>query len=299
LIIFFCFFLSVSAVQAESGLVRIAENVYSYVDVKEASAANSFGANAGIIIGDSGIAVIDTLVSAREAKRFIKDIRAITEKPVKYVINTHYHLDHTFGNAEFAQLGAAIIAHAYCGDAMRKNTEEVLKNAGNFGLTPEDMEGTEIAYPDITFTDRMRLDLGNVSVELIHIAPSHSNGSIIVYLPAEKLAFSGDIIFTDFHPFMLDGDIQGWVRTLDYLMSLDADRIIPGHGQVSGKKDILDFKNYIIAFDEKARELAAGNNDVETMLTTLRKSIPARSRGEGFIEANFLGRYLKRVDVKN
>lgn len=76
-------------------------------------------------------------------------------------------------------------------------------------LTPEDMAGTEIAYPEITFADRLRLELGDVGVELIYIAPSHSKGSILVSLPQEKVVFSGDILFTDFHPYMWDGDIAG------------------------------------------------------------------------------------------
>src|SRR5512140_3087910 len=77
---------------AEGGLTRIADNVYSYVDVKGATPQNSFGANAGIVIGKNGILVVDTLISSKEAKRFLQDIRKVSDKPIKYVINTHYHL---------------------------------------------------------------------------------------------------------------------------------------------------------------------------------------------------------------
>lgn len=101
-------------VSAQEALTKIADNVYSYVDVKNSSPSNSFGTNAGIIIGKDGIVVIDTLVSSKEAKRFIKDIRAVSDKPIKYVVNTHYHLDHTFGNSEFVKLGATVISHINC-----------------------------------------------------------------------------------------------------------------------------------------------------------------------------------------
>ncbi len=288
-----CFFLLVQTVNAENGLVHMTDHVYAYVDVQEASAANSFGANAGIIIGEKGIAVIDTLISAKEAKRFIQDIRKISDKPIIYVVNTHYHLDHSFGNAEFAKLGAKIVAHANCADEMRQKAAGALANAGDYGLTPEDMVGTEIAYPEITFTDRLQLELGDVGVELIYIAPSHSKGSILVSLPQEKVVFSGDILFTDFHPYMGEGDIAGWQQNLDFLAALEEDKIIPGHGPLSGRKDVTDMKAYITAFDKKAGELAAGSGKLEDIVAEMKKSLPARKQGEWLIGANIQSKYLK------
>ena len=282
---------------AEDGLVRITDNVYSYVDIEDTSAANSFGANAGIIIGKKGIAVIDTLVSAKEAKGFLQDIRKISDKPILYVINTHYHLDHSFGNAVFSKLGAAIVAHKNCSDEMRLKAADGLAGAKNYGLSPEDMAGTEIAYPDITFTGGMRLDLGGVEVELIYFKPSHSKGSILVHVPTEKTVFAGDILFTDFHPYMADGDITGWRQTLDFLASLEADKIIPGHGPLSGKKDVADMKAYITAFDKKANELTKrGSGKLENIVIEMKKNLPVKKRGEWIIGANIQGRYLKAAE---
>ena len=287
-----CFFLFTHAAFAENGLTRITEHVYSYIGVKEASPANSFGANAGLIIGEQGLAVIDTLVSAREAERFIRDIRKISDKPILYVINTHYHLDHTFGNSEFAKLGATIVCQTNCAAEMRLKAADGLANAKLYGLTPEDMAGTEISYPAITFTDRMGLDLGGLEVDLIYVAPSHSKGSILVYLPAEKVVFAGDTLFTDFHPYMGDGDVKAWKKTLDLLATLDADKIIPGHGPLSGKEDVADMKNYITAFDKKARELATGGHELEYIVTELKKSLPIKTQGEWLIQANVQAKYL-------
>jgi len=146
---------------AQQALTKIADDVYSYVDVKNSSPANSFGANAGIIIGKDGIVVIDTLVSSKEAKRFIKDIRAVSDKPIKYVINTHYHLDHTFGNSEFVKLGATVVSHKICKNNLKDRGEGALQNSKDYGLTEEDMEGTEIVYPVLNFQDRMEIDAGN------------------------------------------------------------------------------------------------------------------------------------------
>jgi cyclase len=275
------------------GLTKIADNVYSYVAVKNGGPANSFAANAGIIIGRDAIAVVDTLISAKEAQRFIRDIRKVSDKPIRYVINTHYHLDHTFGNAEFAKLGAVIVSHAECRKNMLKSSEDTLKNAKDHGLTPEQMAGTKIAYPALTFTDRMAIDLDGHEIELIYLGPSHTNDSILVLVPDKKVLFAGDMLFTDFHPFIADGDIPGWVKNLDSIAALDVEKIIPGHGPLSGKKDIADMRSYIIAFDEKAHELAAKGVDVEAMAAELKKQLPARADAEWMIPYNLKMKYLK------
>ncbi len=294
----FCFvFMSVvlcSGAFAQEGLTKIADNVYSYVDEKNGSAANSFAANAGIIVGKDGIVVVDTLISAKQAQRFIKDIRKISCKPILYVIDTHYHLDHTFGNAEFAKLGAVIVAHANCRQNMLKSAEGTLKNSKEYGLTPEQMEGTSIAYPNLTFTDRMSIDLGDESVELIYVAPSHTTGNILISIPDKKVLFTGDNLFTDFHPYLADSDIPGWIKNLDYIETLDVDRIIPGHGPISDKKDICEMKNYLIAFDTKAKELAAHSNDPKAISAEMLKSLPVRAQGEWMIPVNIQMKYLKK-----
>jgi len=277
---------------AGQGLTKIADNVYSYVDVKNAAGGNSFAANAGIVVGTDGILVIDTLISAKEAKRFLADIRKVSPKPIRYVVNTHYHLDHAFGNGEFAKAGGTIIAH----QADRKNLEQkgegVLKSAGEFGLTPEDMRGTEIALPALTFTDWMTVYLGDEKVELIYVGPSHTEGSVLVYLPERKILFTGDILFTDFHPYMGEGDLAGWIRNLDYILSLDVKTIIPGHGPISGKKDVEKMKEYLVAFDKKAKELAAKTGDAEKIAAELKKTLPPRSQGDFLIPSNVREKYL-------
>jgi len=282
------------AAPAMAELARVADNVYSYVGEKDASPAHSFAANAGIVIGRDGILVVDTLISAKEGERFLADIRKISDKPIKYVVNTHTHLDHAFGNCVFSKIGATVISHT----ADRKMLEQVgadtLKNIANFGLKPEDMAGTEIVYPTLTFSDRMQIDLGGETVELVRVAPSHTEGSVIVYLPARKLIFAGDILFTDFHPYLADGDIPGWTKTLDALLAMDVERIIPGHGPLSTKKDLREMKEYLLLFDAKARELAAESKDVDAMAAEMKKVLPKRSLADWMIAFNLKSRYLQK-----
>jgi len=276
------------------GLTKIADNVYSYVGEKDGSPAHSFAANAGIIIGRDGVLVVDTLISAKEATRFLADIRAVTDKPIKYVVNTHTHLDHAFGNCVFAKLGATVISHIADRDYLAKAGADTLKNIRNFGLKPEEMTGTEIVLPSIAFADRMEIDLGGVSVVLLRVAPSHTGGSLVVLVPSQKLLFAGDVLFTDFHPFLADGDITGWITTIDALLVMDEEKIVPGHGPLSTKKDLQEMKDYLLQFDGKAKELAAKSQDGEAIAVELLKVLPKRAMGEWMVAFNVKSRYLAK-----
>lgn len=292
---FMLLFLVVSLMSSQTAfaeLTKLTDNVYSYVGVKDASPANSFAANAGIVIGRDAVLVVDTLISAKEGERFLADIRKVTNKPIKYVVNTHGHLDHAFGNCVFARLGAIVISHTADRAMLERIGADTLKNIGNFGLKPEDMVGTEIVYPVISFSDRMQIDLGGETVELIRVAPSHTEGSVVVHIPSKKLLFAGDILFTDFHPYMADGDINGWSKTIDALLLMDVERIIPGHGPLSTKKDLREMKEYLLLFDSKARKLVAASQDVNAIVAELKKSLPPRSMADWMIGYNLKSRYL-------
>lgn len=292
---FMLLFLVVSLMSSQTAfaeLTKLTDNVYSYVGVKDASPANSFAANAGIVIGRDAVLVVDTLISAKEGERFLADIRKVTNKPIKYVVNTHGHLDHAFGNCVFARLGAIVISHTADRAMLERIGADTLKNIGNFGLKPEDMVGTEIVYPVISFSDRMQIDLGGETVELIRVAPSHTEGSVVVHIPSKKLLFAGDILFTDFHPYMADGDINGWSKTIDALLLMDVERIIPGHGPLSTKKDLREMKEYLLLFDSKARKLVAASQDVNAIVAELKKSLPSRSMADWMIGYNLKSRYL-------
>jgi len=152
--------LTLLAPSAHADLVKLADNIYSYIGEKDSSPTHSFAANAGIVIGRDGVLVVDTLISAREGERFLADIREVTDKLIRYVVNTHTHPDHAFGNCVFTRLGATVISHDADRALLARTGADTLKNIGNFGLKPEDMTGTTIALPTMTFSDRMTIDLG-------------------------------------------------------------------------------------------------------------------------------------------
>ena len=289
-------FLFVGVSCAADGLQKVSDHVYAYAGTINPSPANSFGANAGIVIGDKGILVVDTLGSAKGARKFIEDIKRISDKPVRYVVDTHSHFDHTFGNSEFAAIHAVICAQTSCPINMNKTLPLVIKNAKDYGITDEEAKAIKIAYPDVTSPEMMRIDLGNVSVDMLFMAPSHTDDSVMVFIPRDKVLFSGDVLFTDYYPYMGDGDITGWVKTLDFIKSVPVDKIIPGHGPVSAKKNVVEMKDYILAFDQQAKELCAKSNDIEAIFVELKKSLPARSQADFLIKGSIQAKYLQ---VKN
>lgn len=281
-----------NALAAEK-LTEIAADVFAYVDTRNMSAQNSFGANAGIIIGRDGILVVDTLISSREAQRFLKDIRLISDKPIRYVVNTHHHLDHAFGNGDFARQGAVVISQLNDAANLKIHGQAALGNAGEYGLTPQEMEGTEIVLPALAFGDRLDIDLGDRTVQLLYTGVSHTEGSILVYLPESKILFAGDILFTGYHPYLGEGNIEEWVKVLDRIAAMDADKIIPGHGPVSTKKDVRDMREYLIAFDKKARELTATSRDAGQVAAEMGKILPPKAEGEGLIRMSIERKYLR------
>jgi cyclase len=280
------------AVHADQGLQRISDSVYSYAGVQGAAASNSFGANAGIIIGQDYLVAVDSLMSAREAQRFMKDIRKISKKPVKFLIDTHGHLDHTLGNSEFAKHGAIIISQENDQKNMQKAGAGMLQYAKQSGLTDQDLKGTRLAYPTLTFKERLTLDLGNKKIEIHYPGPSHTTGSVLVYVPQEKVLFTGDILFTDFHPFLGEANIEGWEKVLDAIMAMDVEKIIPGHGPISSKKDVAEMKSYLSVFDQKAKELTAQSQDLNFIAAEMKKSLPPRAQLDSLIARNIQMKYL-------
>lgn len=289
--VFFSFLAFGQVVFAESGLTRIADGVYSYIDEKNPAPSRSFGANAGIIIGKEGIVVVDTLISSKEAQRFISDIKAVSDKPIKYVVNTHEHLDHSLGNADFIKLGAAVVSHVNCKKNAEAAAPTILQKAKNYGLTDELMLGTKIAEASLSFNNKMEIDLGDRKVELIYAGQSHTNGSILVYVPDTKTLFAGDILFTNFHPNMMDADVKSWISVLDYISAMDAVSIIPGHGPLSTKKDIHEMKQYLMTCEKIGGELYAEGKDANFIAAEILKAVPKRQFFEMFVAGNVAAKY--------
>lgn len=283
-------------------LQKISDHVYAYVGITNASpSANSFGANAGLVVGKDAALVIDTLVSAKDAKRFLSDIKKVTDKPVKYVVNTHYHLDHSWGNDVFAKKGAVVIAHENSRLAMQKMEDPTL-HPENFGMTAKDIKGTVLKAPDVTFRDSLQIDLGGITVELNYPGETHTNGSIFAAIPQDSVLFLGDALFTGYHPFIGEGNYKSWKKILTDLEKTTFKILVPGHGPLSTIEDVKAMKTYITEFDAKAKKLCKNKKpeDVSKISEELLKELPDQKRTEmpALIQMNLNVRYLKSVEEK-
>jgi cyclase len=216
---------------------------------------------------------------------------------IKYVVNTHFHLDHTWGNCEFVRQGAVVIGHENLRLTAAKTRNDI-KNATNFGLTAEDMEGTVESIATITFKDTLLIDLGGVTARLTYMGHTHTNDGIVALIEPDGVLFTGDILFVGYHPSMTYADITGWLKALEELKTTKAEIVVPGHGPVSTVKDINDMAVYLSEFDRLARQLCEGKTraDAPAIARELLKKLPEQKRTElkAAVEANLRVKFLTK-----
>jgi cyclase len=236
-------------------LEEVSAGVYAYIQLDGSWFLN----NAGFIVAPDGVIVIDSTGTEARARAFRAALEATTPLPVRILINTHSHGDHTYGNFVFAP-DAAIIGHERCrrdviagGPPARSRLFPGL-DFGEIAVTP----------PFVTFEERLKVYAGDLEVELVYVAPAHTNSDAVAWIPERRLLFTGDIIFNGGTPFAMAGSIAGWLEALDRLRALDPERIVPGHGPVCGPEAIDAVSAYLRFVQEAAAEgLRAGKEPLE------------------------------------
>jgi glyoxylase-like metal-dependent hydrolase (beta-lactamase superfamily II) len=199
------------------------------------------GANTlAVRVTNDGVILVDDMFE-QNYEQIVALIRSVTDKPVKYVISTHHHGDHTGGNVRFLGASAQIIGH--------KNARAAMTRAA----------APQPGPPPITFTTEAAVHLGGAEVQLFHVGPGHTNGDAIVYFPDLRAMATGDLFVVLPRVPTIDyangGTTLGWVPTLDNVLKFDFDAAIPGHGPVSSRADVQRFRDKIVTLQTRTREL--------------------------------------------
>lgn len=196
----------------------------------------SYGTNCVAVIGSEGVLVVDPLIAPVFARDVAAAIRRRTSTPVRRVALTHHHTDHTWGAAVFAADGAAVIAHRACRERMADDHPALLESRRRQSELAELFADATLALPDITYDEALVLYLGDVEVELWHSGWGHTPGDTFLFLPEQRVAICGDLVFAGYHYNYEDASIPGVRQGLKALGSLDADVFIPGHGSTGGSE---------------------------------------------------------------
>ena len=197
----------------KTGTIEVAENVYAFI--QENCATNS-----GFIVGDEGVMVIDSLMTPSLAGQVRTAVRNVTKSPIRYLINTHFHGDHVFGNQYFQP--APIVAHNNCRIELEEKFDaNMARYRQRAELIPE-LDQIKMTLPDVTFDDSMTIMLGDKEIQLKYYGRAHSNSDITIYLPGDKLLFIGDLAVNHTLPAFPDGHITKWIDVMQEVSLIDA-----------------------------------------------------------------------------
>lgn len=258
-----------SHAQAESGLPftlkPLGRGVYAAID----DAKGDSGANAGFVIGDEAVAVIDTFENETSARALLNEIRKLTPLPIRFVVNTHYHLDHVAGNKVFRDAGALIIAQVYVADWIR------VENLKFFGkdIKPEQRKLVEtLVGPDVLYTKDLTLSLGKQRIVVGHQL-GHTGGDSIVMIPYAHVYFMGDLFWRKTLPNLIDATVADWLglgRAVPLNRSMsEPDVFVPGHGDVGNFGDVMEFFGYLSNLEEMVRTTLNLGKDGEDLIAAV------------------------------
>lgn len=246
-------------------LQQVAPHAY-YVQGVSAlgSPANrNFISNAGFVVTDDSVVVIDALGSPALAQELVEKIRSVTPKPISHVLVTHYHADHIYGLQVFEALGAKIVAHALAKEYLQSETAQLRLQASRQDLAPWIDRSTRMVSAGQWITnDTQTLRIGGTDFVLQHMGPAHAPEDMAVFLPQSGVLFIGDVVFRNRIPYVGQADSRHWIAALDSLLQLPVKVMVPGHGPASSKPkpDMQLTRDYLV-FLREAMGKAAANLD--------------------------------------
>ncbi|MEE8517629.1 MAG: MBL fold metallo-hydrolase [Dehalococcoidia bacterium] len=230
----------------ETGAIELASGVYAYIQADGAT-------DAGFIVDDSGVIVIDTLMTESLANGLLAAIRAVTDAPIRYIVNTHWHGDHVFGNAVLPPV--PIIAHDTCREDLLGEWDS--HRAFLRDLYPAAWPGmAELpAKPaDLTFPESLTIHLGERRIDLRFFGRAHTRGDIVVHLPSDGVTFAGDVAFHHYIPNARDGFPTDWVDVAEAVEALGSAHVVPGHGPVGTTAHLTEMRECLSLINAQVKQ---------------------------------------------
>src|SRR5262245_54871680 len=215
------------------------------------------GSNHAWVVFKDYVVVVDANFP-KEAGDVIEAIRKTTKKPIRYVLDTHHHGDHAYGNAVWKKAGATIVASAKTARLLRVNGPKEFADAGRGPAGRKDIAASTLEVPDLIFDEKLVLDDGTQRVEFLQLGHSHTIGDAVAWLPKHKVLCTGDACVNGAYNFMGHSDSASWIRCLERMQQLDVKVVCPGHGPLAGKDLLQRQKRY---FAELRRAVRKGVDD--------------------------------------
>jgi cyclase len=237
---------------------EVGDGLFAYVQPPGSWMVN----NTGFLVGPDGVTSVDTCSTELRTRTYLEAVAAVTPLPVRTLVNTHHHPDHTTGNGLLP--GATIVAHEAARTEMLAMAELEAAGLSLDSIWEEyDAGAVPLAPPFLTFRDEVALWVGDRRCELRHVGrPAHTTNDVVVWVPDESVLFAGDLLFNGGTPFLLSGSVAGAVRVLeDVVAPLGARTVVPGHGPVCGPEvvdEVLGYLRFVLDLAGRAREAGVG-----------------------------------------
>jgi cyclase len=227
--------------------------------------------NAAFLVTEEGVVVVDTRQHPRDGQDLLDRIRKITDKPIKWVINTHFHGDHNYGNSVFKATGATIISQDDTGRLMKQVAEkEFTRRQTFFRARGYDPKEVKLVLPDVTFDHEASIRLGGKEIRLMYFGAGQNPGDTFVLFPHDRMIYTPGAFARHSIPNMtFTSSVESWINLLNRVAAMDVDKILPPHGDLADRADVKELANFLADEYATVKDAIARRTPLDIALKTL------------------------------